>query len=227
MKYITYLTIYSGDKLPPFYIGSTYLEKHIDDHYHGTVKSKKYKEIYDQELQEHPELFDSCIIGEFNSRQEATFCELYYQKLYNVVESDVFFNMAYATVDGCFGMDVKGELNPFFNKAHSEETLEVQSNLKKGELNPMFGIKRLKHSEQMKGEGNPFFGKKHTEEARLKNSLAKRKSPVWEHESALKNLWLELDRPKLSAFIKESIKRGFPDANYKAIYRLFVRTCND
>lgn len=27
MKYITYLTIYTGDKLPPFYIGSTYLDK--------------------------------------------------------------------------------------------------------------------------------------------------------------------------------------------------------
>ncbi|AJD81874.1 GIY-YIG homing endonuclease [Yersinia phage vB_YenM_TG1] len=227
MKYIAYLTIYIGDKLPPFYIGSTYLNKYHSTFYCGTIKSKKYKAIYDKEFKEHPELFDSCIIDEFDTREEATFCELYYQKLYNVVKSSEFFNMSYATINGCFGMDVKGKLNPFFNKSHSTKTIESQSKLKKGSLNPMYGLERKTHSEAMKGQKNPFFGKNHTEEARLKNSLAKRKSPVWNHESALRNLWIELNKPKLTEFVKESIKRGFPNANYKAIHRLFVRTYND
>lgn len=226
MKYITYLTIYSGDKLPPFYIGSTYLSKHLNG-YHGTVKSKKYKSIYDKELEEHPNLFDSVIIGEFATREEAAFCELYYQKLYDVVKSPLFFNMAYATVNGCFGMDVKEENNPFFGKSHTEETIKLQSECKIGELNPMFGIKRPEHSKAMSKESNPFFGKTHTGEALIKCGIKNRKSPVWEHESALEKLWIELDRPKLSKFTKESIKRGFPEGSYKNILRQFERKYND
>lgn len=113
MKYVTYLTIYSGTKLPPFYIGSTYLEKHLNG-YHGTVTSKKYQKIYESEKESHPELFDSVILDEFDTRKEATFCELYYQKLYDVVKSKLFFNMSYAMVDGCFGMDTSGENHPLY-----------------------------------------------------------------------------------------------------------------
>lgn len=227
MKYITYLTIYTGDKLPPFYIGSTYLDKHTNNYYHGTVKSKKYKQIYDKEIKDNPHLFDSCIIGEFDTREEATFCELYYQKLHNVVKSEKFFNMSYATVDGCFGMDVSKELNPFYGRNHSEETIELQSVIKKGDLNPMYGIKRPEHSKAMSGKNNPFYNKKHTKEALIKCGLKNRKSPVWEYESALYKLWLELDKPKVGKFAKESIKRGFPEGSYKNIVMQFERKSND
>lgn len=46
---------------------------------------------------------------------------------------------------------LKGELNPFFGKKHSEETILVQSSKKVGENNPMFG---------RKGVLCPNFGKK-------------------------------------------------------------------
>lgn len=111
--FITYLTIYKGNKLPPFYIGSTSLKKYLEG-YNGTVLSKKYKAIYQKEQQEHPELFDSLIIDEFTTREEATECERYYQKQMDVVKSKLFFNMAIAAPEGCFGMDVSGENHPLY-----------------------------------------------------------------------------------------------------------------
>ncbi|AWD91284.1 hypothetical protein [Enterobacteria phage vB_EcoM_IME281] len=224
--FIVYLTIYSGDKLPPFYIGSTSLEKHLNG-YHGSVKSKKYQEIYKSELAAHPELFDSLIVEEFETREEATKAEYKYQVLNNAAKSDLFFNRATAAPKGFFGSDVSKENNPFFNKHHSHETIKIQSGLKLGELNPMYGIKRPEHSKAMAKENNPFFGKKHTDEALIKCGLKNRKSPVWEYESALEDLWLELDKPKLAKFMKESIKRGFPEGSYKNILKQFERKHND
>lgn len=224
--FIVYFTIYSGTKLPPFYIGSTSLEKHLDG-YHGSVKSKKYKEIYESELKDHPELFDSLIVEEYETREEALYSERYYQKLYNVVKNKNFFNMSIADVNGCYGMDVYKENNPFWNRKHSEDTLKAQSEAKIGNLNPMYGIKRPEHSKAMSKENNPFFGKTHTAEALVKCGIKNRKSPVWEHESALEKLWLELDKPKLSLFMRESIKRGFPEGSYKNILRQFERKHND
>jgi hypothetical protein len=48
---------------------------------------------------------------------------------------------------------LKGELNPFFGRRHSEETLAVQRSKKAGKNNPMFGTK---------GPLCPNFGKKTT-----------------------------------------------------------------
>lgn len=220
--FIVYLTIYSGDKLPPFYIGST-SKKKFDEGYTGSVKSTKYKKAYKSEKALHPELFDVCIVGEYQTREEALQAEHDYQIAKDVVKSNDFFNMAVAAPKGFFGMEVKANNNPFWHKAHSEETIKAQSECKLGELNPMFGVKRPEHSEAMSKENNPFFGKKHTNEALIKCGLKNRKSPVWEHESALYELWLELDKPKLAKFMKESVKRGFPEGSYKNILRQFER----
>jgi hypothetical protein len=51
--YCTYLTIYSGNKLPPFYIGSTSVNR-ISNGYHGSVSSKRYKSIWLEELKTNP-----------------------------------------------------------------------------------------------------------------------------------------------------------------------------
>ena len=110
--FVTYLTIYEGDKLPQFYIGSTSKKKFLNG-YHGTVVSKKYKEIYNKELKDNPHLFDTCIIEEFPTRKEATACELRYQKLHDVVKSENFFNMAFAAPNGSHGRDTSGENHPF------------------------------------------------------------------------------------------------------------------
>ncbi|QOI66537.1 hypothetical protein [Erwinia phage FBB1] len=111
--FVTYLTIYSGTLLPTFYIGSTSLDK-FNKGYHGTVLSKKYKLIYNSELKNNPHLFDSCIIDEFETRKEATECELYYQKLYDAPRSDKFFNRAWAAPNGFFGVSCAKEDHPLY-----------------------------------------------------------------------------------------------------------------
>lgn len=129
--YITYLTIYSGDKLPPFYIGSSSLKKHMEG-YTGTVISKAYKEIYDKEKEEHPELFDTILLEQFETRQEAIANELHYQKLHDVVRSPLFMNMSFAVPNGCFGRDVSKEKHPLYGShngsgnihSYHPETLE-------------------------------------------------------------------------------------------------------
>ena len=44
MKYCTYLTTYSGSKLPKNYVGSSSVER-VENGYRGSVLSEKWKEI--------------------------------------------------------------------------------------------------------------------------------------------------------------------------------------
>lgn len=101
-KSVVYLTIYSGDLLPKYYIGSTYYEKYSNN-YHGSVCSKKWKDIYDNEIKYNPHLFKTEIIEICDTRVEALERELYHQKLNNVVESTEYFNESYAIPNGFFG----------------------------------------------------------------------------------------------------------------------------
>jgi hypothetical protein len=88
--------------------------------YHGTVKSKKYQNLYRKEIKNNPHLFKTHIISSFPKRQEALEKENTLQRKLNVVNSPLYFNEAYAKN---FGMSTQGEKNGFFGKHHSEETL--------------------------------------------------------------------------------------------------------
>ncbi|WPK33751.1 hypothetical protein [Escherichia phage AV109] len=129
--FIVYLTIYSGDKLPPFYIGSTSLEKHLNG-YHGTILSKAYRKIYNKELLENPTLFDSCILSEHPTREEALKVEKDYQIRVQAHKNPLYMNMSLASPTGFFGRDVSGKNHPLYgshnakNNIHSynPETLE-------------------------------------------------------------------------------------------------------
>ena len=105
--YCTYLTVYSGSKLPPFYIGSTSLSK-IEAGYRGTVSSMKYKIIWKKELKENPHLFKTRVITLHKSRKDATVREYLFQKTLGVVQSSMYINMAVAAPNGFFGMDNSG-----------------------------------------------------------------------------------------------------------------------
>jgi len=105
--YCTYLTVYSGSKLPPFYIGSSSVSR-IESGYRGTVSSKIYKDIWNKELKENPHLFKTRVLTKHNTRKEAIDRELSFQKALSVVTSTLYINMAYATVDGFFGVSQKG-----------------------------------------------------------------------------------------------------------------------
>ena len=57
MRYVVYLTTYTGELLPKYYIGSTNELRAISGKYFGSVSSKQWKTIFRKELSEHPELF--------------------------------------------------------------------------------------------------------------------------------------------------------------------------
>jgi len=120
-KYCVYLTTYSGKKLPPYYIGSTSIDK-IDGGYNGSVKSKKFKKIYDEEQKLNKHLFKTEILFSFSTRKEALEKELELQVENNVVKSENYFNEALASVNGCFGRDTSGELHPLYGIGHTDET---------------------------------------------------------------------------------------------------------
>lgn len=44
--YCTYLTVYKGNKLPPFYIGYTSVDNILNKSYRGSPESKKYKSVW-------------------------------------------------------------------------------------------------------------------------------------------------------------------------------------
>ncbi len=113
-----YLTIYRGELLPPFYLGSSSV-KRINGGYHGSVKSKKWKYIYEKELVENPHLFNTVILRTTINRKMSSAVELYLQKRNDVVTSTFFFNESLAQKDGMFGRDVSGENHPLYNIGHS------------------------------------------------------------------------------------------------------------
>ena len=114
------MTIYKGKRLPPFYVGSSNV-KSISEGYHGSVSSKKWKHIYDQEILEHPELFSTTILRTTKTRKMATAVELYVQKANDVVKSNFFFNEAFAKKNGMFGRDVSGKNNGNYGRRGSNK----------------------------------------------------------------------------------------------------------
>lgn len=72
--FCTYNTIYTGDKMPPFYIGYTSVEK-IKKGYHGSVASKQYRQIWREELKNNPRLFETTILAVYETQEEAIVAE--------------------------------------------------------------------------------------------------------------------------------------------------------
>lgn len=154
--YVVYLTVYNGNKLPPYYIGSTTKNK-IKNGYCGSVSSKKYKSIWLKEKKEHFKQFETIIIKEFNNRKKAFKYESKLQKEHGVVANPLFINMAYANATGTFSTGLCGENNPFYNKHHSDKTKQIISKIHKN--------KKLtsKHIIKLSGKnGYKFTGYYHT-----------------------------------------------------------------
>lgn len=114
--YCVYLTVYRGNKLPPFYIGSTSL-KRMSKGYRGSVRSKKFMNIWNEEITKNDSLFDTKIIKTFESRKEALNYEDKIHRKLEVIKNPLYINMAYAS--GCFGGRI--------GHKHSTETRLKQS----------------------------------------------------------------------------------------------------
>jgi hypothetical protein len=132
-KYVVYHTTYSGDKFPANYIGSTSQTK-IQQGYKGSVSSKEYKQIWNEEVKTNSHLFSVHIISYHDTRSEATYKELQIQKIFNVVTNPLFINKSYAQPNGFFGMDNCKEKNPNYNKPITNETKFKLSETHKGQI---------------------------------------------------------------------------------------------
>lgn len=93
--FCVYLTIYRGNKLPPFYIGSTSVQN-IERGYHGSVTSEKYKKVWNDELRQNAHLFSTKIVGLYKERKQALLREEQLQRTLKVVFSPLYVNQAYA-----------------------------------------------------------------------------------------------------------------------------------
>lgn len=109
--FCVYLTCYRGNKLPPFYIGSSSVER-VKNGYKGSVQSKKYKQTWNKELKENPHLFSTKIICTHKTRKEALSKEDFLQRSLNVVDSLLYINLSFAQKEGCFGLKSQKNRNP-------------------------------------------------------------------------------------------------------------------
>ena len=132
-QYCVYLTSYSGNKLPQFYIGSSSTAK-VERGYKGSVSSKSYKEIWKNELKNNPELFKTKIISYHQDRLSATQKENKLHISLSVVSSPLYINQANAIPNGVYGQSMKGVNNPMFGRKRvmSDETKRKISESKKG-----------------------------------------------------------------------------------------------
>lgn len=120
-SFCTYVTVYSGNKLPTYYIGSTQTSKILNEGYCGSVCSKKYSETFHKEVEYKFDLFDVYILKEYENHKDAIIAERGLQLKFKVIKNPIFINQAVAAPNGFFGMDVKGKLNPCFGKKFSKE----------------------------------------------------------------------------------------------------------
>lgn len=165
-KFVVYLTKYSGVDLPKWYVGSTSAVK-IANGYRGSVLSKKYKTKFSEARSINPELFKTRILSFHTTRKEALEEELRVQKKHNVVMNSKYMNESYTCVNGFFGRDVSGELNPRFGKPHSKEQRQRQN--------------MSKIAKTRTGDKNPNYGNKWTSEQKANLSELK-KSKKWKEE---------------------------------------------
>ena len=168
--YCTYLTVYTGNKLPPFYIGSSSLDK-IKDGYCGTVKSKKYKSIWQEELKYNRHLFKTKILTKHDCRKDALEKELFFQKTLSVVKSSLYINMALAQPRGYFGMNLLG-----IPRCEKFKRKMIGNKNAFGNHKP----KTTKHKENIR---SALKGKIKTEEHSLAISKGKKGSFWWTHKN--------------------------------------------
>ena len=162
-EYCTYLISYSGNKLPPFYIGSTSVEK-INRGYMGTICSKQYRKLWKEELFDNRHLFKIKILSLHDTRDSALFKEEYLQRKLNVVQSPLYVNMAIAN------KHFVNFISPMHGRKHTEETRKKISEKAKGRKYSFETRKKM--SENRKGVKRNF---PRSLEYRLKSSISHKK----------------------------------------------------
>ena len=169
--YCTYLTVYTGSKLPPFYLGSTSVDN-ISKGYRGSVVSKNYKSIWKQELYDHPDLFKTIILTRHEARQEAQDKEIIFHEAFSVARNPMYINMAHA--NGKFF--ASGPQSPeTIAKKSAAQTGKTHSLETKAKISAAKTGKKLKLSpETIAKMSAAQTGKKRSPEQNARNSASKK-----------------------------------------------------
>jgi hypothetical protein len=182
--FVVYLVTYSGMNLSAkFYIGSSSKDKVLLGSYFGSIKSKKWKNVYQQELRNNPNAFRIKILSEWNTRKDALTEELRLHKEHDVVNSLDYFNESLASPNGYFGRTVTGEDHPSYGKSWTEESRLKASESAKNRP-PISDETRAKMSKSHKGRKatqetidkrrEKLIGKKRTEDSKQRMSDAQK-----------------------------------------------------
>jgi ribosomal protein L37AE/L43A len=151
-------------KLPKFYIGSTSIEKVRSNKYFGSIKSKRWKSIFEKELKDNITAFSIQILSLHENRTDALEKENLIQHELNVVNSMEYFNEAYASPRGFFGRGCVTEIQ----KQKASERIKLMNQKKIPGRKP--GNNKSGKHQNNTGSKNPMFGKRHTELAKKQNS---------------------------------------------------------
>jgi hypothetical protein len=175
--YCVYLTIYSGNKLPMFYIGSTSIEK-IKNGYLGSVSSRRYKTIWKNEVKSNPSLFSVRIISSHDNRDDATKKESKLQSKLKVHKNDLYINARVA-------MECK------YSNVSEYNRTRINPNL--GKIAHNKGCKDSEITRKRKSESgkNKVFSKKH----KLNLSIA-RKNRIIEEKTKNKISQTQKNKPR-------------------------------
>lgn len=112
--YCVYLTVYRGNKLPPFYIGKT-TTANISAGYRGSVSSKQYKSIWVDELVNSPNLFTTKIIKTFTNRIDSSEYELSLLRHFNAHKNPMYINMNIGGVSFNLDESIQNKTHHFFD----------------------------------------------------------------------------------------------------------------
>lgn len=168
--YCVYMTIYLGNKMPPFYIGSTSVEN-IKKGYKGSVSSSKWKQIWKEEVRNNPHLFRTWIIPNQYKKDKNEILELErkWQEIFDVVENYLFINLSYAN-KGFFTTQesARKTVETRRKNGNDKPSIDTRNKLsmaKSRDKNPMYGKVVWKEA----GLQNPMTGRKHTLESKKKD----------------------------------------------------------
>lgn len=175
-SYCVYLTIYRGNKLPPFYIGSSSIAR-LNKGYKGTPVSKIYKDMWLSETKQHPYKFKTVIIKTFNNRTDAALFESKIQKQLKVHSNPLYTNLGYFS-HGHLVYSMSNEERKRISQQrvgykHSSETRSKMSLSAKGRRHKE-STKLIYRDGRRKGENNPQYGKALSEEHKNKIRLAQK-----------------------------------------------------
>lgn len=127
-EFCTYITTYSGNLLPPFYIGSTSV-KRINEGYRGSVTSRKYKSIWKLENLNNPHLFKTRILTYHGNRKQAFIRENQFHWKLKVIKNPLYVNQTVANLR--FGMYQEGKPK---TTTHRENISKALKNKPKSEI---------------------------------------------------------------------------------------------